>query len=190
MNCQRCGTTNDDSALFCRECGAGLSSKNVMDAFPELKFMPSTIAKPKQKRTTTFMYYLFLLISLGLGVTTIVFYANELSNGLYRYDGAFEVFCMIVVALFVSSMITIGYYSKRNVKLPKEVEYVSLKPKMRRFPFIVINNKIGVFDMKKRKITIPCEYDSLTWFMVGKILIAKHSEKGQIRIDICNNELK
>ena len=74
--------------------------------------------------------------------------------------------------------------------MPEEVEYVSLKPKMRRFPFIVINNKIGVFDMKKRKITIPCEYDSLTWFMVGKILIAKHPEKGQVRIDICNNELK
>lgn len=182
MNCQRCGTINDDSALFCRECGAGFSSKNVMDAFPELKFMPTTISRPKSLWSSVFWYNLFCLVWLFFGVFAVARYFVE---GWWDDPSSIALVCFGVFVIPVAI-----FRFKLHVKLPKEIEYVSLKPKMRRFPFVVINNKIGVFDMKKRKITIPCEYDSLTWFMVGKILIAKHPEKGQIRIDICNNELK
>ena len=190
MNCQRCGTINDDSAKFCRSCGDALVRKNIMDEYPALKLMPTSIAKPKIRIRYTIGYYLFGLISVALLITCIGFYFVNLSEGLYRYHGAAEVFFVMLIALAISSLFTLSFHLKRKVSLPKEIEYVSMNPRLRRYPFVVANNKFGVFDMVEKRLAIPCEYDYLSWAKPGTILDAHHPQNGLIKIDISNHQLK
>ena len=186
MKCQKCGTINEELAKFCRECGAELVGMNVMDEYPALKLMPTSLAKPKPLRRYTFWGYLFTLIWLCTCVCVI----GQCVEEIWRYNGGKEVFLITALSFVISGILAAIFRAKRNVKLPKEIEYVSLNPKMRSFPFIVANNKIGVFDMKRKSITIPCDYESLEWIIPGKVLKAVHPEKGVVRIDIHNNELR
>ena len=208
MNCQRCGTINDDSAKFCRSCGNALAKRNIMDEYPALKLMPTSIAKPKHRKRSTLALYMFSAITVGLIITSVfVYLVDELYNGFeyyhewysyarekytgyWRYKDSALVFFWTAPLSVIFGIITLIIRNKRNVKLPKEIEYVSMNPRLRRYPFVVANNKFGVFDMVAKKLTVPCEYETLSWVKPGKILDARHLQKGIIKIDICNNELR
>lgn len=208
MNCQRCGTINGDSAKFCRNCGDMLIKRNIMAEYPDLKLMPTTIAKPKHSSSSTFALYLFRLFTIVMILTSIVVYiGGNLYNGFEYYHEWYSyvrdewvghwylkdtalIFFWTAPLSVIFGIITLIIRNKRNVKLPKEIEYVSMNPRLRRYPFVVANNKFGVFDMVAKKQTVPCEYETLSWVKPGKILEATHSQKGFIRIDICNNELR
>lgn len=187
MKC-RCGTINDDSATFCRSCGQPLY-KNPVDKYLEIGYMPTSLAQPKSLRRHIFLIYFSGFITiLGIIAFMISFlymtFESDSHNECQTIMSTSSIFTIVFGIIFFYSK------SKTRHKLKEDADYIQISDLVRRYPFIIKNDKMGVYSILDKKIVIPCEFNHLEWLVIGKILNGHHPIKGTIKIDILNNVLK
>lgn len=189
MKCS-CGTLNEDSATFCRSCGKHLNAINVMDKFPEFNLMPTSLTSPQGLKKHIFFMWLFRIFGL-LSFIAILGAFLERIIGINHTPNELDRMMIICGILTAVSFILSAYFKNKTTfnNIPEVADYIQTSGNVRRYPIIVKNNKIGVYDLSAKSIIIPCEYERLGWDILGKVLNVYHKEKGQMKIDIHNNEL-
>lgn len=188
MKCS-CGTINEDSAIFCRSCGKHLKSINAMEKFPELNLMPTSLTSPLGLKKHIFLMCFFRFFGLLSLIPTIIAFLYRILE--YDSHRECEVIMLILGSFTIVSFILSVYLKNKTTfnNIPEVADYIQTSGNVRRYPIIVKNNKIGVYDISAKNIIIPCEYERLEWDILGKVLNVYHKEKGQMKIDIHNNEL-
>lgn len=173
-----CGCLNENTALFCRQCGTQLEQSSYFpDNFPELNLIPKDYMKLKKDYfafsfsfTMTIFFSVFvwwilihsciggllgILISSGSAVTFMFFCTKKLHQS----------FCPTLSRI--------------------DIDYIQVPQKNQEYAIIVKNKKFGLINIKKLKIIIPTKYDSLRWKEYNMILEAT-SEGKTIFLDTKN----
>lgn len=78
----------------------------------------------------------------------------------------------------------------RKKRLIEQADYIQIyKSCKEKFVFYVKDNKFGLYDVKRFKVQLPANYDSLSWNIDNQILNVDQNGR-QYTIDIYGNELK
>ncbi len=186
MICKHCNTENADDAQFCHSCGKSLmgTSKNIMDLYPEYKFIPTNLEKWELNGICAVCVILSgCFIYAALALIVVFFYDNNIP----LLVSAIVFLCGLIPCFVVFKK---NHPSKNAPKLSEIADYVQ-KPRSTKtkYYFYIKDGKFGVLDVSKYKVQIPAQYDKLEWREKGRYLNAiKDSEN--IIIDINGKILK
>ena len=158
------------------------SPKNVMERFPDIKF----VHNPKRNFIPVWLWVVFAAAFLysfgGLLIAFLILYPK-------RRKQLIELFIEETKGRFVlvSDLYKVGLYHKFTMTILVPIEYDSIERIHSNFFVVEKNGKKGLY--KRKEIIIPVEYDKIQWNGTNNIFIVEKNGR-QIFVDINGNELK
>jgi len=186
--CNNCGSDNETFATFCHKCGAQLKNSNLLDRYPEFGFMPTSLSRAKgllRNYISAWVCGVLAMISVAAIISGSLYmvYCNDSHDECKAIITVGGVFTIICLPLFISNK------KKLHQNISESADYIQTKESIRRFPIVVNNDKMGIYDVASRSLIIPCKYDYMEWKQKGEILsVIENGSK--YYIDIQGNVLK
>lgn len=189
MKCNKCGAANDNNAKYCRECGATLQHRSVMEVYPDLHLQPTSMFRLSGNRKMWLAIIpLSMLFLLGLySACVLIFYVVFVHEDLF-FAGVVVGGCGIIASVVSFILIKNAIKKTKSVDISKSAEYIESTPKNSRYSFIVKNGCFGLYDTKSYKVQIDCKYKYLVWTADTSVLRAI-DKNGEKLIDIYDNIL-
>ena len=158
IKCPKCQLDNMTNTKFCHHCGCDFSKLSIMDRFPEYNFRPTTLQKLPSK-----IWRLIIAILM-------IFPAYPFSPiGIW-----------VLVCFFK--------YRKVRKNFHNNADYIAPNSLYGRYYIVVKDSKFGLWDNKKLKMTIPCQYSYLA---LDRDHVYKVEKDGEyFKVDKFNNRMK
>lgn len=196
--CKECGTENVIGSLFCRECGISFDFRQRWESYD---IQPTSVYSPRVgirilyefiKCIVIFVFsqQIYALIVLGIGYVLSGYISNEI-----RDETASMFFVVLLVILpalttLIVLKIIMSNWRKHKVYLRRNADYIQSNVScFQRYRFFLKNNKMGLVDVKRFKVTIPAKYDMLQWRYTDKIVDAS-LEGERLVLDVRGNMLE
>lgn len=181
-----CKSENPAGAQFCHRCGRPLEVITI-DRWPEYNLKPTSICrlKGKTKYKRLIIFYLFAIAILSTFIIAI--YITCDGELFYGKEDGLNAFILFLEVFFIIMSIFHGCKAK-NQDLKHVADYFQQTDN--KYVIIIKDGKFGVYNRKKRKVQIPCEYSYLSWKSEIGILSATATNGETYNIDINNNRLK
>ncbi len=189
MKCRYCDTENFDNAQFCRVCGKPLERKELTlrERYPEYSFEPTSVTKVKGSSS-----WWILIVILGIALLISLFYTIGLliEGGIASDTEEMAIgACCIIPDIIIGVLFKKTYQKTMALDLSSQYNYIEGRHDKTPYRFVIKDSKFGVFNVKTRKIQIPCAYEYLKWKSQDKILLAT-MDGTTFEIDIFGNRLK
>lgn len=194
--CKECGTENVIGTLFCRECGISFDFRQRWESYD---FQPTSVYSPRVGIRILYEFVkimvicclsIFLVpISLGLEYFIRKYTSIGLDDFQESLFATFMILIFILIVLITLKRI-INNWRKHKVYLRRNADYIQSNiSSFQRYRFFLKNNKMGLVDVKRFKVTIPAKYDVLQWRYTDKIVDASVEGK-QLVLDVRGNILE
>lgn len=158
IKCPKCQLDNMPNTKFCHHCGYDFSKLSIMDRFPEYNFRPTTVKKLPMK---------IWLPILGVLMIFPTVYLSPL--GIWALVYYFR-------------------YAKARNNFHHIADYLISDPICKRYYIVVKDSMFGLWDNKKVKMTIPCEYSYLS--LEGNDIYLAEKDGEYFKVDKFNNRMK
>jgi len=113
--------------------------------------------------------------------------AGGADPGAYEHAQiAFNTMAICGLLLLITTLTRKDFW---HARITEHADYIQSKGLYRRYPIIVKDGKMGIYDIAKRKCIISCKYDYIKWSQKGKILSVIDNGR-KYYIDITGQELK
>lgn len=189
MKCEYCNTVNPDDAKICRMCGKDLKPQTIIERYHQYQFLPTTLAKLKGSLWARFFLIIWTLFFLFILINIIYLIVEE--QHLKEPAVFITIMVFLLIILTACKLLVKSFPNKfRRKRLIKQADYIqTYKSCKEKFVFYVKDNKFGLYDVKRFKVQLPANYDSLSWNIDNQILNVDQNGR-QYTIDIYGNELK
>lgn len=101
--------------------------------------------------------------------------------------GSIGAFIGLVVCFL---LVRLCFKESRTTDISNIANYIETKSKGTKYLMIVKDNRFGLYNVKKRKVQIPCKYNYLSWKSRDNTLVATLDTNSKVTIDILGNLLK
>lgn len=194
--CKNCKTVNVIGSLFCRGCGVTF---DFIQRWESYDFQPTSVYSPRVGirilyefvKCIMVIFLLIFLVPISFALEYFIhkYTSIELDEFQEKLCVTFMIIVFILIVLITLKR-TINNWKKHKVYLRRNADYIQSNiSSFQRYRFFLKNNKMGLVDVKRFKVTIPAKYDVLQWRYTDKIVDAS-IEGERLVLDVRGNILE
>lgn len=184
--CRSCQAENAVGTSFCRECGASFDFIQKWEPYGFQPLSMYSLNKMREFSKAEWIFFWLLFVDFVVYIFIAICSDGAWPYSFYNYFGTkIWILCSIIAVLGLPLAV---FCAKKRIKsyLMENVDFIQASKG--RYKFFMKNDKMGLIDEDRYRITIPATYDILQWNKVGKFVNASN-EEGQyvfsVKGDIC-----